>query len=91
MAMNDALIWKFEIDETRFNHSKSSIIFKVTYSSHKQNRPESHETITVWKKYRDLERLYNDLEELRLALYLKEALPPFTGMYTLYILNSVDG
>lgn len=85
MANSDVLIRKFEINETKISANKSTILYKVTYSCYKQNLLESNENVTVWKKFKDFEKLHNDLQKLRLALYIKEPVPPFPGRLTFSI------
>lgn len=82
MASSEVLIRKFEINETKINQNKSTILYKVTYSCYKQNLLESNENVTVWKKFSDFSKLHNDLQKLRSALYIKEAVPSFPGLLT---------
>lgn len=85
MANDDVMIRKFEINETKLN--KNSVFFKVTYSLYKENLLESNENITVYKRFKDFEKLHNDLQKLRQALYIKESLPSFPGNFKIYEFN----
>ena len=80
MASGDVLIRKFEINETKINQNRSTVLYKVTYTTYKQNLLESNESVIVWKKFKDFEKLHDDLQRLRSALYVKESVPPFPGL-----------
>ena len=80
MASSDVLIRKFEINETKINQNRSTILYKVTCTTYKENLLESNENVTVWKKFKDFEKLHEDLQRLRSALYIKETVPSFPGL-----------
>ncbi|KOB79303.1 Ribosomal protein S6 kinase-like 1 [Operophtera brumata] len=74
MSAKDKWIRRFSVDET-VKHKNGFTIYKITSVLFPLQSPEAVSSVSVWKRYSDVERLHKSMRSLHAGLHLHGTFP----------------
>lgn len=74
MSAKDKWVRRFSVDETA-KHKNGFTIYKITSVLFPLESPEASTVVSVWKRYRDIQKLHKSMRSLHAGLHLRGTFP----------------